>query len=43
MKLSFDLDPSLYDKIAKNAKDNGRSESGEIRFQLKKCYEVCKN
>ena len=39
MKLSFDLDQTLYDEIAKSAKDNGRSESGEIRFRLKKCYE----
>lgn len=43
MKLSFDLDQKLYDVLTKNAKDNGRSDSGEIRFQLKKCYEVCKN
>jgi len=34
MKISFDLDQNLYDKITKN----GRSDSGEIRFQLKKCY-----
>ncbi len=39
MKLSFDLDEILYEKITKNAKENGRSDSGEIRFQLKKCYE----
>jgi len=38
MKLSFDLDQSLYDKITKSAKKNGRSDSGEIRFQLKKFY-----
>ena len=38
MKLSFDLDKTLYDKITKSAKENGRSDSGEIRFQLKKFY-----
>ncbi len=38
MKLSFDLDQNLYDDIEKSAKDNGRSDSGEIRFQLKKIY-----
>ncbi len=40
MKLSFDLDQSLYDDIEKSAQENGRSDSGEIRFQLKKIYKV---
>lgn len=39
MKLSFDLEQSLYDEIQISAKANGRSDSGEIRFQLKKIYE----
>ena len=43
MKISFDLDKNLYDKIAEGAKENGRSESGEIRFQLKKSYKENKN
>jgi hypothetical protein len=42
MKLSFELDQILYDEIEKSAKDNGRSDSGEIRFQLKKIYEANK-
>ena len=38
MKMSFDLDDSLYNKITQSAKDNGRNDSAEIRFQLKKIY-----
>jgi len=38
MKMSFDLNQNLYNNITKNAKDNGRSDSAEIRFQLKKLY-----
>ena len=38
MKMSFDLDKNLYGEIEKSAKDNGRSESGEVRFQLQKVY-----
>jgi len=43
MKISFDLDKDLYDKITKNAKENGRSDSAEIRFQLTKFYKENKN
>jgi len=43
MKLSFDLDQSLYNKLAKNARENGRSDSAEIRFQLKQIYKENKN
>jgi len=39
MKVSFDLEKSLYDKVVKNGKENERSVGAEIRFQLKKCYE----
>ena len=43
MKLSFDLDRKLYDKITQSAKKNGRSDAGEIRFQLQKIYKENKN
>lgn len=39
MKLSFDIDKSLYNMIIKNGKKNGRSLAAEIRFQLTKIYE----
>ncbi len=38
MKMSFDLNSTLYSSIEKSAKTNGRSVSGEIRFQLNKLY-----
>jgi len=40
MKVCFDLDKFLYDMIVKSGKENERSVGAEIRFQLKKCYEV---
>jgi len=39
MKLSFDVDDILYEKIKKNGKANGRGIATEARFQLKKFYE----
>ena len=39
MKVTFDLDKPLYDKVVKNGRKNERSMGAEIRFQLKKCYE----
>lgn len=33
-----DLDQNLHGEIEKSAKENGRSESGEVRFQLRKVY-----
>jgi len=43
MKISFDLDDSLYNKITHSAEANGRNDSAEIRFQLKKIYKGVKN
>lgn len=42
MKISFDINESLYKKTKSGGKDNGRSVSAEIRFQLTKCYEESK-
>jgi len=39
MKLSFDIDNILYEKIKKNGKANGRGIATEARFQLKMVYE----
>lgn len=39
MKISFDIEKSLYSKIIKNGESNGRSLAPEIRFQLTKIYE----
>jgi len=39
MKVTFDLEKSLYDIVIKNGKKNERFMGAEIRFQLKKCYE----
>lgn len=38
MKLSFDIDDILYEKIKKNGKANGRGVATEARFQLEKIY-----
>jgi len=43
VKLSFDLDESLYNMISENGKKNERSVGAEIRFQLKMDYESSKN
>lgn len=42
MKLSFDIDDILYEKIKKNGKANGRAAATEARFQLEKVYEGMK-
>jgi len=42
MKLSFDIDDRLYEKIKKNGKANGRAIAPEVRFQLEKFYEGMK-
>jgi len=39
MKLSFDIDNILYEKIKKNGKANGRPVATEVRFQLIRIYE----
>jgi len=39
MKLIFDVDNTLYEKIKKNGKLNGRAVATEARFQLQKIYE----
>jgi len=39
MKLVFDVDDILYEKIKKNGKLNGRAAATEARFQLEKIYE----
>jgi len=39
MKLSFDIDRILYEKIKKNGKANGRAIATEARHQLEKIYE----
>jgi len=38
MKLSFDIDESLYKKITSAGKANQRSIAAEIRFQLIQIY-----
>jgi len=38
IKTTLDMDKTLYLKITKNALQNERSISGEIRFQLQKAY-----
>jgi len=35
MKISMDIDDSLYEKIVKNAKINERSVGAEVRYHLK--------
>jgi len=42
MKLAFDIDDILYEKIKKNGKANGRAVATEVRFQLEKLYEGMK-
>jgi len=42
MKLSFDINDILYEKIKKNGKANGRGVATEARFQLKIVYEDMK-
>jgi len=38
MKISLNIDESLWKNITSSGKDNERSTSGEIRFQLNKIY-----
>lgn len=38
MKLSFDIDNILYEKIKKNGKTNGRAVATEVRFRLEEFY-----
>lgn len=38
MKLSFDMDESLYENIKSAAKAHQRSIAAEIRFQLIRIY-----
>ena len=39
MKLSFEIDDIVYEKMRKNGKANGRLVATEARFQLEKFYE----
>lgn len=39
MKLVFDVDAILYEKIKKNGKIYGRAVATEARYQLEKIYE----
>jgi len=38
MKLSFDIDESLYKKIKSTGEANQRSVAAEVRFQLIRIY-----